>query len=185
VLLEQIANQRSKEAFSELYDRFSGRVYSLLIHMLRSEPDAQDLLQEVFVLIWHKAPLFLEQKGNASGWIVSLARNRAVDELRSKRHKEKSQETELLLDEDRPSLEKLLRDDRTPDSGLHAADAKREIARALTALTSEQRMVIDLSYFAGLTHQEISERLKIPLGTVKTRLRQAVIKLGELLKPLF
>lgn len=184
-LLEKIAQHRSKEAFSEFYDRFSGKVYSLLMHMLRSEQDAQDLLQEVFVLIWQKAPLYLEQRGNATGWVVSLARNRAVDELRSKRHKEKSQETELLLDDDRPSLERLLRDDRTPDSGLHFTDAQREISRALSVLTPEQRKVIDLSYFAGLTHQEISEQLQIPLGTVKTRLRQAVLKLGELLKPLF
>lgn len=185
VLFDRIASRRDAEAFSQFYDRFCNRVYALLVHMLRSEDDAQDLLQEVFTLVWQKAPLYLEQRGNVSSWVMSLARNRAVDELRSKRHREKSQETELLISEDRPSMERLILDNRTPDVPLHVADMQREISKALKTLSPEQRQIIDLSYFGGLTHLEISEQLQMPLGTVKTKLRQAVLKLGDLLRPLF
>lgn len=185
VLFERIANERSEEAFSELYDRYASRVYSLLLHMLRAEEDAQDLLQEVFVLVWQKAPLYFENRGNVAAWVFSLARNRAVDELRSKRYKVRGKETPLTAGEDRPDLEKIIADHKLPDRNLHHADAQREIKFALRELTPDQRSVIDLAYFAGLTHLEIADRLSMPVGTVKTKIRQGVMKLGKLLRPHF
>jgi RNA polymerase sigma-70 factor (ECF subfamily) len=184
-LFEKIAQDRSQEAYSELYDRFAPRVYALLLHMLRTEEDAQDILQEVFVLVWQKAPLYLESKGNVAAWIVSLARNRAVDEVRSKRYKDRSMESTLVLGDDRPSVEELMVDGKTPDMGLHAADAKREIGKALRELSNDQRSIIDMAYFGGLTHTEIAQKLEMPVGTVKTKMRQAILKMGKRLRPHF
>ena len=185
VLFEKIANDRNQAAYSEFYDRFSPRIYALLLHMLRAEEDAQDLLQEVFVQVWQKAPLYLESRGNVAAWVISLARNRAVDELRSRRYRDRAQEAELLYDEDRPEIDTVMVETKTPDMGLHAADTQREVQRALHELTRDQRRIVDMAYFGGLTHVEIAERLEIPIGTVKTKIRQAVIKMGKVLRHKF
>lgn len=184
-LFEQVARDRSEEAFGLLYDRYSPRVYALLLHMMRTEEDAQDVLQEVFAQVWQKSPMYLENRGNVAAWVLSLARNRAVDELRSKRYKLRGMETSLVLSDERPELERIIAETSLPDMGLHAADQQREVRSALLDLSHDHRTVIDLAYFGGLTHVEISERLQMPVGTVKTKIRQAVLKLGKTLKPHF
>lgn len=184
-LLEQIARERSQEAFSELYGRYYERVYGLLIHMLRTGEDAQDLLQEVFTQVWQKSPLYLEQRGNAAAWILSVARNRAVDEIRSKRYRERGKETILEVEEDKPEFLSILAHSNLPDQDLHIADTQREIRSALLELSTVHRSVIDLAYFGELTHNEIAEELQMPVGTVKTKLRQAVLILGKALRPHF
>jgi RNA polymerase sigma-70 factor, ECF subfamily len=183
VLFERVAQYRSEECFAELYDRYSNRVYSLLIHMLRTDEDAQDLLQEVFAQVWQKAPLYLEHRGNVAAWILSLARNRAVDEIRSKRYRERGKETGLAIGDDRPEIFNLIAEYNLPDQDLHAADAQREIRTALEELSTVHRSVIDLAYFGELTHTEIASELQMPIGTVKTKLRQAVLILGKALRP--
>lgn len=185
VLFERIAVGRQEDAFSELYDRYSSRVYGLLLHMLRTEEDAQDLLQDVFVTVWQKAPSYIESRGNVSSWVMSLARNRAVDELRSRQYKDRGQESQLVLSEERPDLQRVIADHRLPDRDLHAADAQREVRQAISELTHDQQATIDLAYFGGLSHQEISDKLQMPMGTVKTRIRQGVMILGKKLKPHF
>jgi len=183
VLFERVAQFRSEACFAELYDRYCGRVYSLLVHMLRTDEDAQDLLQEVFAQVWQKAPLYLETRGNVAAWILSLARNRAVDELRSRRYRERGKETGLAIGDDRPEIFNLVAETSLPDKDLHTADAQREIKSALLELSSVHRSVIDLAYFGGLTHTEIAIELQMPVGTVKTKLRQAVLILGKALRP--
>jgi RNA polymerase sigma-70 factor, ECF subfamily len=183
VLFERMAQYRSEACFAELYDRYCDRVYSLLVHMLRTDEDAQDLLQEVFAQVWQKAPLYLEHRGNVAAWILSLARNRAVDELRSRRYRERGKETGLALGDDRPEIFNLIAETNLPDNDLHAADAQREIKSALLELSTVHRSVIDLAYFSGLTHTEIASELQMPIGTVKTKLRQAVLILGKALRP--
>lgn len=185
VLFERVAQFRSEASFAELYDRYCGRVYSLLVQVLRTDEDAQDLLQEVFAQVWQKAPLYLETRGNVAAWILSLARNRAVDELRSRRYRDRGKETGLALGDDRPEIINVIADTSLPDKALHAADAQREIKSALLELSSVHRSVIDLAYFAGLTHTEIAAELQMPVGTVKTKLRQAVLILGKALRPHF
>lgn len=183
VLFERVAQYRSEACFAELYDRYYSRVYSVLIHMLRTDEDAQDLLQEVFAQVWQKAPLYLEARGNVAAWILSLARNRAVDELRSRRYRERGKETGLAIGDDRPEIFNLVAETSLPDKDLHTADAKREIKSALLELSTVHRSVIDLAYFGGLTHTEIAIELQMPVGTVKTKLRQAVLILGKALRP--
>jgi RNA polymerase sigma-70 factor (ECF subfamily) len=182
-LFERVAQFRSEACFAELYERYCGRVYSLLVHMLRTDEDAQDLLQEVFAQVWQKAPLYLETRGNVAAWILSLARNRAVDELRSRRYRERGKETGLAIGDDRPEIFNLVAETSLPDKDLHTADAQREIKSALLELSSVHRSVIDLAYFGGLTHTEIAIELQMPVGTVKTKLRQAVLILGKALRP--
>lgn len=186
LLFERIARDRDQAAYSEFYDRYSPRIYALLLHMLRAEEDAQDLLQEVFVLIWQKAPQYLESRGNVISWVMSMARNRAVDELRSRRHRDKELETDFpQVNEDRPEIDHFMVETKTPDIGLHAADAQREVQKALRELSREQRSIVDMAYFGGLTHLEIADRLEMPIGTVKTKMRQAVMKMGRLLRHKF
>jgi RNA polymerase sigma-70 factor (ECF subfamily) len=182
-IFERIALDRNEHAFSELYDRFSSRVYALLLHMLRSEEDAQDLMQEIFILIWNKAPEFYESRGNPAAWILTLARNRAVDEMRSKRYRKRKSEQSLVMGDDRPEIAELVDPRNRPDAELASKEAQFEIQRALQTLNAEQRETIDLAYFAGLTYSEIAERKGVPLSTVKSRVRQSVMKLAVIVKP--
>jgi len=182
-LLIRVAADRSEEAFSDLYDRFSGKVYTLLLQILQREEDAQDILQEVFIQIWNKAPMYLESRGNVAAWILSIARNRAVDELRSKRYRERQMESELVVSEDRPNMLSLLEADTTPESDFSLKETSHHVVRALRSLSTDQRTVVDLAYFQGYTHSEISRELQMPMGSVKTKLRQAMIKMARVLKP--
>ena len=183
-LFEQVAIDRSETAFSELYDRFAPRVYAMLLHMLRVEEDARDLLQEIFILIWDKAPAFYTLQMKPAAWIMQLARNRAIDEVRSKRYRgDKKHMTRMTVAEDQPELDLLVEDYHTPDGDLAAKEARGEIRRALRELTPDQRNLVDMIYFGGMRYTEVAERLNIPVGTVKTNLRRSVMKLGSILKP--
>jgi RNA polymerase sigma-70 factor (ECF subfamily) len=183
LLFERVAMARSEAAFSELYDRFSRRVYALLRQMMRSDEDAQDLLQEVFLLIWNKAPEFFESRGNPASWILTVARNRAVDEMRSKRYRNKRSEETLVMGEERPEIQSLIETRNTPEAQLASKEAQFEIRRALKTLTIDQRELVDLAYFGGLSYSEIAERKGIPLSTVKTRMKQSFVKLARVVKP--
>ena len=182
-IFERVALDRSEAAFSELYDRFSYRVYALLLHMLRSEDDAQDLMQEIFVIIWNKSPEFYESRGNPAAWILTLTRNRAVDEMRSKRYRKRKYEKPFGTKADRQELASLIETRNTPDANLASKEAQSEIGLALRVLNPEQRETIDLAYFAGLSYSEIAERKGVPLSTVKSRVRQSVMKMAAVVKP--
>ena len=161
------------EAFRALYDRYNSLVYSTTLRMVRDVYLAQDMVQEVFLRIWRKPESYVAQRGRFAIWLTSVARNRAVDEIRSRgrryRHETASpeeQERELAgPDQDDPALTAELTDQR------------RQILDALAELPVEQRQVIELAYFGGLTQQEIAQRLSLPLGTVKTRVRLGMRKL--------
>lgn len=161
------------EAFRALYDRYSDLVYSTTLRMVRDVYLAQDMVQEVFLRIWRKPESYVAQRGRFAVWLTSVARNRAVDEIRSRgrryRHETASpeeQERELAgPGQDDPALTAEL------------ADQRRIILDALAELPAEQRQVIELAYFGGLTQQEIAQRLSQPLGTVKTRIRLGMRKL--------
>ena len=169
-LLHAIA-ARDDEALASLYDRYRLILFGLLLRILNSREEAEDVLQEVFLQIWRRAKDFDEGRGQAFTWMITLARSRAIDRLRvlAARHRlaaSASHETEEVSDA--------------------AADAvgseQREIvAGALAQIPDEQRRTLMLAYFEGLTQSEIAARLDAPLGTVKTRMRSGMIKLRELL----
>src|SRR5438093_3574516 len=172
-LIRQTANQ-DREAFSQLYDRFSSLVYTLAMRMLRMSSDAEDLLQEVFVQVWHQANRYSEERGSPEAWIVNIARSRAIDKLRSIRRMERS----FVLTDDPAKAES----SDNVESSAAESETKLTMNSALANLPEAQRKVLVLAYFDGLSQSEIADRLKEPLGTVKTRMRSGIQRLRDLLE---
>jgi RNA polymerase sigma-70 factor, ECF subfamily len=179
-LMQRLA-YRDLVAFRALYDRYGNLVYSAALRVVRDAQIAEDMVQEIFLRIWRKPESYVAQRGRFVTWLTSVTRNRAVDEVRSRgrrfRHETASpeeQERELPTSEqDDPALTAEL------------SDQRRLIIAALTQIPAEQREIIELAYFGGLTQQEIAERLSQPLGTVKTRIRLGMQKLRAALTPEF
>jgi RNA polymerase sigma-70 factor, ECF subfamily len=171
-LIQQVANQ-DREAFGQLYDRFSTLVFTLAMRMLRARSDAEDLLQEVFVQVWRQAQNYSTERGSPEAWIVNIARSRAIDKIRSIRRMEKS----FVLTEDPARAEST----DNVESSAAESEVRMAINSALANLPEAQRKVLELAYFAGLTQTEIATRLAEPLGTVKTRMRSGIQRLREML----
>ena len=175
-LLEAIA-RGSEEALSRLYDRYSRLVYGLIRAILKDSRDAEEVLQEVFLQVWRQAARFDPRKGSVYRWLVTLARSRAIDRTRSRNFTRRRElETALAHPEDQR--------DSAQTSQL---DAVLMIERAgtvrglLARIPSEQQRVMHLAYFLGHTQSEIARQLAIPLGTVKTRMRQGLMALHGML----
>ena len=166
----------SQEALGALYDRHSSRVFSVAMTLLRDNQDAQEVTQDVFLSIWRNGKSYDPMKAGFPTWLTHVAHNRAIDELR--RRNKRNVETSI---DNVPELDI----SETKDEA--ASEARLEFTRVkqvLDNLTQEQKQVIQLSYFQGYTHKEISVILKEPLGTVKTHMRTALRKLREGLGPL-
>jgi len=171
-LIRQVANQ-DRDAFSQLYDRFSTLVFTLAMRMLRARSDAEDLLQDVFVQVWRQAQNYSTERGSPEAWIVNIARSRAIDKIRSIRRMEKS----FVLTDDPARAES----SDNVESSAAESEARMAMNSALANLPETQRKVLELAYFGGLTQTEIATRLAEPLGTVKTRMRSAIQRLREML----
>lgn len=161
------------DAVAELYDRLARPVYSLALRILRNPSDAEDVVQDVFSQAWRQAGRYDATRGTVAAWLLNVTRSRAIDRLRSRR----ARPDDVVAEPD-PNI---------PDGGI-AADLQiqsaQQVARvraALEELPALQRVVLELAYYEGLTHVEIAERLEQPLGTVKTRIRQAMIRLRDTL----
>jgi RNA polymerase sigma-70 factor (ECF subfamily) len=144
------------------------------MRMLRTQTDAEDLLQEVFMQVWRQASGYSQERGSPEAWIINIARSRAIDKLRSIRRRDKS----FVLTEDPANAE-------SPDNVENVAgetEAKLAMTSALGHLTQAQRRVLELAYYDGLSQSEIAEHLKEPLGTVKTRIRAGIQRLRDILK---
>ncbi|MBI3258350.1 MAG: sigma-70 family RNA polymerase sigma factor [Ignavibacteriae bacterium] len=174
-LLLRIAD-RDEQAIEVLYDRYSKVLYSILVAILKSTEEAQDLLQEIFVQIWQKAPSFDISRGNVYSWMVALTRNRAIDRLRSKSFRERKQEH---YDYDIDLIEASCFP--TPLDAVLVTERETLVRDAFGQISPDQQIVLHLAYFEGHSQSEIADLLQIPLGTVKTRTRQAMIKLHQLL----
>jgi RNA polymerase sigma-70 factor (ECF subfamily) len=171
-LIRQVANQ-DRDAFSQLYDRFSSLVFTLAMRMLRARSDAEDLLQEVFVQVWRQAQSYSVQRGSPEAWIINIARSRAIDKIRSIRRMEKS----FVLTDDPARAES----SDNVESSAAESEARMAMNSALANLPDTQRKVLELAYFDGLTQTEIANRLAEPLGTVKTRMRSGIQRLRDML----
>ena len=161
-LLVQVATG-DKRAFGELYDRLAARVMGICMQVLRNRAIAEEITQEVFVEIWRTAPMFSPERGSAQGWVLRLARSRAIDKLRSRM-------AALARDERTTMLEQLTR----YIDGEHLRAAVNDIGEP-------HRTAIMLTYFGGLTQQQLADHLGIPLGTAKTRVRDGLKKLKSAL----
>jgi RNA polymerase sigma-70 factor (ECF subfamily) len=169
--------RRDERALEALYDRYGDYVYSVCLRMVGDVQVAEDLTQEVFLRLWGRPHLYDASRGRFITWLLSVARNRSIDERRSRGRR--------FRHETPPSVtaQELLATAHT-DEGADMAvlsDERVQIERALSSLPPEQRLAIQLAYFGGYTQQEIAEGLRQPLGTVKTRIRLGLQKLRLLL----
>jgi RNA polymerase sigma-70 factor (ECF subfamily) len=164
--------ERDERAVEALYARYSGPLYSLAYQVTRADRFAQDVVQEVFVALWKDAARFDPAKGAVGPWLFSLARHKAIDLVRREANvRKRTADVDMEFEV-------------APDDVDHEAwlNLRRDRVRAAIAqLTEPQRTALELAFFAGLTHVEVAERLGIPLGTAKTRIRTALLKLRDAL----
>lgn len=177
-LLRRIA-QKDPVALSLLYDQYNRLLFGLLISILKKKTEAEDILQEVFSNIWEKADQFDPDRGTGYTWIVSLTRNKGIDRLRSKVYKEQKKQSTSLDDDD--VYHPLYSSENNPLEDTILSDRADMVRKALQQISEKQRKVIEISYFSGLSQSEISEEYDIPLGTVKTRMRDGMMKLRDIL----
>ena len=177
--LTQRLNLGDALAFEEIFDRYGDLVYSTALRVLRDAHTAEDISQEVFVRLWRKPESYVAERGRFLTWLISVTRNRAVDEVRVRgrryRHETASPEEQ---ERELPTGEA-----HDPALSAHLGEQRRVIREALAEIPREQREVIELAYFGGLTQQEIADKLDQPLGTVKTRIRLGMQKMRTALGP--
>lgn len=173
-LLAELVSRSSRghdDAFAELYDKTSSRVHGMVLRVVRSPDHAAEVTQEVFVEIWQQSARYDPSKGSVLAWMITMAHRRAVDRVRSVSRSVSRDETyasrthEAARDEAWEAVENKL-------------DVER-VRKGLKSLTEIQREAINLAYFGGYTHTEVAKLLKLPLGTVKTRIRDGLIGLRD------
>lgn len=164
-ILGRVAEQ-DHPAFEEFYDRYSSRVFGFLLHILRNRTEAEDVLQEAFWQVWRQAERFDSGRASAEAWVLMIARSRAVDRLRRRRE---------TITDTIPEIPT----DSVPEINLARQDDAVQVTAALAVLPSDQREPIRLAFFEGMTHEQIARHLKIPLGTVKTRIRLGFLRLRD------
>lgn len=162
-------------AFAELYDATSAMVFGLALRILGDRSAAEDVLMEVYGQAWRQADRFDPKRGSAATWLLAMTRSRAIDSLRAASKNQPSDPFE--------AANAVASDAPDPSEASAAAQQQRLVRNALSSLNHEQREVIELAYFAGLSHTEISAKLGQPVGTVKTRIRSGMLRLRELLQP--
>lgn len=175
-LLEAIA-RRSTESLGALYDRHAAVVYGLAKRIVRRAEDAEEVVQDVFAQVWRDAPRYDPSRASVAGWLVMLARTRAIDRLRATRARP---DLDAGADERSAGVPA---HEPTPEQQALSAEQVRSIQEALVTLPDTQRALVDLAYFEGLTQGEIAGRTGVPLGTVKTRLRAAMAALRGVMSP--
>jgi len=170
-LLKAIAGKEEK-ALSQLYDRYRVVLFGLLVRILNNREEAEDVLQELFLQVWHRAGDYDSNRGRPFTWLVTLARSRAIDRLRSVASRER-----VATESAREATEEV--SDAVADAV--RSEQRGIVTSALSQLPEEQQRALVLAYFDGLTQSEIADSLGAPLGTVKTRMRAGMIKLREML----
>lgn len=175
-LVELIATG-DQSALATLYDATNRLIYSLILRVLGDMSSAEEVLIDVYSQVWRQAASYDSNRGAPLAWMATIARSRAIDRLRSGWQDQRRKESLDVLG-DAPA------NTASPEEMAAASERQTLVRDALKLLTPEQREVIELAYYSGLSHSEIAEKLKQPLGTVKTRTRLGMMKLREALTPL-
>ncbi len=169
-----------ESAIGEIYDLYNKYLFTTIYFILKNEAEAEDVLQEVFFLIWDKIDTYDERLGNPISWMTRISRNRAIDKLRAKKQSSDIDETnETLIVDLNEDYKK-----SNPEFIAVAGQEQKEVLEAIKELDDVQRKLIEYAYYQGFSHSELSEHFKIPLGTVKTKIRSAMMFLRERLKHL-
>ena len=169
--LVALLKEQNNDAFNYLYDHYSGALFTIINQIVPDKDTASDVLQEVFVNVWRKIGTYDETKGRLFTWMLNIARNAAIDKVRSKGYRD-NQRTQSIVEGENAGMS-ISSNPIVNDVGLK---------KVLTTLNEEYRKLIDLSYFQGFTHEEIAKMLGIPLGTVKTRIRTAISQLRTMIR---
>ena len=167
-----LLQSRDQQAFSYLYDNYSAALNGIIYRMVENRELSEDILQEAFVKIWNNFSSYDTGKGRLFTWMLNITRNLTIDTLRSKSYKKQGK-----ISSDENSVSNL-----TDDARIAERFDAMGIRKKLVNLKPEQRVIIDLAYFSGYTQDEISKEMGIPLGTVKTRMRSAIIELRKMLE---
>ena len=176
-MLARVASA-DERAFSDLYDRLSGPLYSLAVHMLGDATEAQDALQDAFLQIWRRAATYDAEQSSVFSWAALLTRSRVIDRLRARGRRLRVFASSTDDDESQTRAV----DASTAESAADIADrneAARRVRSLLSKLPADQREAIELAFFHDLTHHEIAAQLGQPLGTIKARIRRGLLKLRE------
>ena len=166
-LIERIVAGEA-DAVGELYDRHNRLLFGLILRILRDRSEAEEVLQEVFVLVWTRAATYNVALGSPAAWLVRIARNRAIDRLRANTVRLRAVEAAPIA----ANVD-------NPEARATASEQQRVVARALESLPSDQRTLIEEAYFLGMTQSELADKFKLPLGTVKTRIRTGMQALRQ------
>ncbi|MBI3649857.1 MAG: sigma-70 family RNA polymerase sigma factor [Acidobacteria bacterium] len=175
-LLLKVA-EGDQSAFTTLYEATSKAVFGLVLRILNDRATAEEVLLDVFTQAWRQAGNYDRGRGTPIAWLMTIARSRAIDRLRSGKH-----------DQQKDTLEhagELTAQTPSPEDHTVIAERQKMVRQAIESLSPEQKEVIELAYYSGLSHTEIATKLGHPLGTVKTRTRLAMIKMREMLSPIF
>lgn len=165
------ASEGDREAFAALYDASSGLVYALVLRILGNPADAEEVTLDVYVQAWRQAARFDGARGGVAAWLATIGRSRALDRYRAHGARQRR--------EAGPMEEESVSEAPSPERLTSLGEERRVVAAALRALPAEQRLVIELAYFEGLSQTEMAERLGLPLGTVKTRVRLGMMALRD------
>lgn len=164
-----------RQAFTYLYEMTSAKLYGVILRILIREEWAQDCLQEAYIKVWNRADSYRPHLASPMTWLGAIARNQALDLLR-RRHRE-------VMESDTNAFPEEVDQELLPQDKLQQTDEGRRLNRCLEQLKGQQRQVIALAYFKGLTHDELAARTDIPLGTVKTWIRRGLEQLKRCLEP--
>jgi RNA polymerase sigma-70 factor (ECF subfamily) len=169
LLIERIA-ARDAGAIASLYDRHSRVLYSLICRILRDRREAEEILQDVFLVAWTRIDTYDRELGSPMAWLVRIARNRAIDRLRANQVRARAREAASAANAT-----------ESPETAALVSERRRLLRRALDTLPPEQRQLIATAYFEGLSQSELAQHFELPLGTVKTRIRSGLKTLREAL----
>nr|WP_315597239.1 sigma-70 family RNA polymerase sigma factor [uncultured Cupriavidus sp.] len=164
--------QGDQQAFASLYRHTSSKLFGVCRTMLRNQGDAEDVLQEVYAIVWRQACTFEPARASAMTWLIAVARNRSIDRLRLHREDQLDEPQELGIEDDRP----------TPALAAEQSQERVRLERCLDELPSQQKHAVREAFFSGATYAELAERLGVPLGTMKSWIRRSLTQLKACLE---